>query len=141
MPKNRLAPAAVVLRTAAELCAAIETSADPLRDRWLNAIASGARELVAGVMPSIQGDIWRYGSRSRPDQVAHTVTRCTHADGQPVLACTCEAGGPEDACWHRGHRRILEALRPVATTPFPPRSAQEEADELFAPRAITTAWQ
>jgi hypothetical protein len=141
MSKNRLAPASVVLRTAAELCAAIETSAEPLQDRWLNAIASGARELVAGVMPSIQGDSWRYTSRSRPGQIAHTVTCSTDADGRPVLACTCEAGGPDDACWHRGHRRVLSALRPVAATPFPPRSAQEEADELFAPRAVTTQWR
>jgi hypothetical protein len=141
MPKQRLTPASVVLRTAAELCAAIETSADPLQDRWLNAIASGAREFVAGVLPSIQGDTWRYTSRSRPSQIAHIVTHSTDADGKPVLACTCEAGGPEDACWHRGHRRIVEALRPIATTPFPPRSAQEEADELFAPRAVTTHWR
>jgi hypothetical protein len=141
MPKNRLAPASVVLRTAAELCAAIETSADPLRDRWLNAITSGARELIAGVMPSIQGDAWRYTSRSRPGQIAHTVTRSTDTDGHPVLACTCEAGGPEDACWHRGHRRLLEALHPVAATPFRLCSAQEEADERFAPRAITTTWR
>jgi hypothetical protein len=141
MPKHRLAPASVVLRTAAELCAGIETSAEPLQDRWLNAIASGARELIAGVTPSIQGDHWRYGSRSRPGQLSHTVTRSTDVDGHPLLACTCEAGGPEDACWHRGHRRVLEALRPVTTTPFPPCSAQEEADELFAPRAITTTWR
>jgi hypothetical protein len=141
MPTNRLAPASMVLHTAAELCAAIETGTDPLQNRWLNAIASGARELVAGVMPSIQGDAWRYGSRSRPGQVAHSVTRSTDADGYPTLACTCEAGGPDDACWHRGHRRLLEALRPVAATPFPPQSAQEEADELFAPRAITTNWR
>jgi hypothetical protein len=141
MLKNRLATASVVLRTAAELCAAIETSADPLQDRWLNAIAAGARELVAGVLPSIQGDTWRYTSRSRPGQIVHTVTRSTDADGHSVLACTCEAGGTDDACWHRGHRRIVEALRPIATMPFPPVSAQEEADELFAPRAVTTHWR
>jgi hypothetical protein len=142
MYRSRIAPASVVLRTAAELCAALETSDDPLRDRRLNAIASGARELIAGAMPVIQWDCWRYGSRSRPGQTTHTVTSTIDMQGQRGLVCTCEAGGSDDACWHRGHRTLLEALSPtVYGQAFPPRSAQEEADELFAPRAITTGWR
>jgi hypothetical protein len=136
MARIRIAPASTILRTAAEICAAIETSDDPLMDRRLNAIAAGARELIAGAMPVIQRASWRYGSRSRPGQVAHTVTSTMDRQGQRVLECTCEAGGPEDACWHRGHRAILEQLsgHPLARL-FPHRSAQEEIDELFERKA------
>lgn len=109
MPRTRIVAASVAHHAAAELCALIERSGVNV-DRRCNAVTTGAAELAASVVPEIVGDAWHYPSRSRLGQVRHTVTSTVNAGGRRLLICTCEAGDLDSACWHRGHRALLEHL-------------------------------
>lgn len=148
MTRTRIVAASLGHHAAAELCALIERSGVNV-GRRCNAITTGVTELVAGVMPEIVGDAWHYPSRSRLGQVHHTVTSTIHGGGRRRLLCTCEAGDLDSACWHRGHRALVEhmAARPDASDILAidlslvwpgPRLQQTTADAHPAAGGITT---
>jgi hypothetical protein len=114
-PKRVAAPR-VIYDAASALAGQVEASTriDDDRDRWYNAIAKAASQLMDGVRFEQDGDDMIFPSRSRSG-ISHRVNG----------VCTCEAWTERrQPCWHRAAAKIIVMIedaerRQMAPPPAP----------------------